>query len=385
MENYDEIVRFDYTDENEWKGWVREKFLPLHTQTSTILKVREHLEYALKTNFKETFNQESIKEILLGGVTKEGEYTPNSLAKLYKDALGISINPKEWIAYCKAGLDPTENGIECKFEDTPFLTFVKEIKELVEEVLSKIEVEPQEVEDKEIEKIINSPERLLEVIREVYRSIVSISANHDYHMFFILNTRCIPRFFIEEAYPKLKDNFERVAKILELEEKFVPNVSDKKVREEYTLIGHRKDGFAYILYRLNGRIWKTSEVFQPIGVILGITFRNLKKEYYENANHTLEKMGWKKPEYIRISDPPSARHISGRSGPWFYTYYVEGIMITRYHEEGFSSRGHFYSGTYKCNISYLQLMRDVSPAAFLGIYLLETEGNKNTIEIVRSD
>ncbi len=101
MKSYDEIIGFDYTDENEWKGWIREKFIPLHNQLSVILKLRKHLEDILKTNLKEALNRESIKEILLGGITKDGEYAQNSLAKFYKDALGISINPKEWVAYCR--------------------------------------------------------------------------------------------------------------------------------------------------------------------------------------------------------------------------------------------------------------------------------------------
>jgi len=57
MESYDEVVGFDYTDENEWKNWIREKFLPLHKQLSIILKLRESLENILKTNLKEAFSQ----------------------------------------------------------------------------------------------------------------------------------------------------------------------------------------------------------------------------------------------------------------------------------------------------------------------------------------
>jgi len=254
MASYDEIVEFDYTSENEWKGWVKEKFLPLHKQLSIILKLRDYLENLIKTNFKEALTQQSIKEMLLGGVTREGEYSSNSLAKLYKDALGISINPKEWVAYSKAGLDPLKNGIECKFEETAFLTFVNVMKELVEKILYKVEIEPQEVEDKEIEKIVNSPEKLLEIIREVYKHVVSVSANYDYHTFFILNARCIPRFFIEKAYPKLKENFEKVKEILELEEKFVLNISDERIRRDYTLYSTASINF---MDRSSPSIWST--------------------------------------------------------------------------------------------------------------------------------
>ena len=102
---------------------------------------------------------------------------------------------------------------------------------------------------------MNSPEKILEIIKEIYRSVISISANYDYHIFFILNTRCIPRFFIEKAYPKLKENFEKVAEVLELEEKIVPDINDEKVRREYTLIGHKENGFADTLFDVQHTIW----------------------------------------------------------------------------------------------------------------------------------
>ncbi|MHA1874118.1 MAG: hypothetical protein ACTSVB_08390 [Candidatus Heimdallarchaeaceae archaeon] len=382
MESYDEIVGFDYTDENEWKNWIREKFLPLHKQLSIILKLRESLENILKTNLKEAFSQRYTQEILLGGITKEGEYPQNSLAKLYKDALGIYINPKEWVAYCRTGLNPVENGIECKFEDTSFLAFITEIKELVEKVLSKIGVELQNVEDKEIKEIVNSPEKILEIIKEIYKSIISISANYDYHMFFVLNTRCIPRFFIEKAYPKLEENLEKVAEVLELEEKFVPDIDDEKIKRNYTLIGYKENGLAYLLFRLNKETWKTMAEIK-IFELIGITLSDPRKNYLEKVKNSFEKLGWKKPEYIHISDPPGSQHVSGYSGPWYYTYYVEGIIITRYHERGWSARGNYYNDTHECNIPLLQLMNDTSPALFLGIYYLRVKGN--SIQIIESD
>ena len=381
MESYDEIIGFDYSDENAWKRWAREKFLPLHNQFSIILKLREHLENILKTNLKEALSQESIKEILLGGITKDGEYAQNSLAKLYKDALGISTNPKEWVAYCRAELNPVENGIQCKFEDTSFLTFITEMKELIEEVLSKMEIEPQGVEDKEIEEIVNSPEKILEIIREIYRSIVSISANHDYHMFFILNTCCIPRFFIEKAYPKLKENLEKVAEVLELEEKFVPNINDEKVKRDYTLIGHKENGLAHLLYMLNRKIWERTVGIKAFELIAET--KDLKKQYRENIKHTLERIGFEKPKYIWISDPPGIQHTSGYSGPWYYTYYIEEIMLIQYHKHGWSSKGHYYSETRECNIPLFQLMNDVSAALFLGKYNLIID--ENSMQIVQSD
>jgi len=255
MKTYDDIIDFDYTDESEWRGWIEKKFLSLYKQLTTLLQLRKSLENFLKTDFKKAFSQQFVKEVLLGGVTKEGEYSDNSLAKLYKNALGIFIDPQKWIAYFKGGLDPVENGMTCNFDDTTFLMFINELKELIERILEKTHTKQPTMEEGEVEEIRSSPEKLLEIIREIYWSLVAISVNHDYHMFFILNTRCIPRFFIERAYPKLENNFKDVAEILELEEKFIPNINDEEVRKGYTLIGHKKEGFADILYKIQHHIW----------------------------------------------------------------------------------------------------------------------------------
>ncbi len=353
MKSYDEIIGFDYTDENEWKGWIREKFIPLHNQLSVILKLRKHLEDILKTNLKEALNRESIKEILLGGITKDGEYAQNSLAKFYKDALGISINPKEWVAYCRAGLNPVENGIECKFEDTSFLAFITEMKELVEEVLSKIEIEPQDVEDREIDEIVNSPEKILEIIKEIYKSIVSISANHDYHMFFILNTHCIPRFFIEKAYPKLKENFKKVSEILELEEKFVPDINDEKVKRDYTLIGHKENGLADFLFQLSNKLWESLrirrrewETENPIRKIFEKTGINVID---------LEEIWLKKCEkIITISEYP-------RGTIAFYFVKNDDIYLEYYFRE--SSKYFIRKGS----TTLIKLLTTIAPELFLNI------------------
>ena len=202
-------------------------------------------------------------------------------------------------------------------------------------------------------------------------------------MFFILNTRCIPRFFIEKAYPRLKENLEKVAEVLELEEKFIPDIDDRGLKENLTLIGYKENGIAFVLFNLNDKIWRYSSELGKFFETVGIQGIDLKDKYYKDVKQILEKIGWEMPEYIKISDSPESQYVPRYSGPWYYTYYVEGIMVTRYHERGWSARGNYYSDTYECNIPLLQLMNDLSPALFLGIYYLRVEGN--SIKIIESD
>ena len=369
MESYDKIVGFDYTDENEWRKWIKEKFVPLHKQLSIILKLRESLENILKTNLKEAFSQRYIEKILLGGVTNDGEYASNSLAKLYKDTLGIYINPKEWVAYHKAGLDPVENGIECKFEDTPFLAFITEIKELVEEILSKIEIEPQDIEDKEIKEIMNSPEKILEMIKEIYKFIVSISANYDYHMFFILNTHCIPRVFIEKAYPKLKENFEKVAEVLGAEEKFVPNVNDEKIRKEYTLIGHKENGLADTLFNLQCMIWKRfnfsnrlvlnneiKEIFSKV-----VRPNNLWLEFIEKWKKQLPTLGELNFSTVTINITDYNRIL--------YFVIKNGLVIKVVND--YSPRTTYAFYCEDISIPFTEFMNKIAPYIFCGCILIK--------------
>ncbi len=376
MKSYDEIVGFDYTSRDEWKKWIEEKFLPLYEQLSMVLMLKNYLESTLKADFKEVFNQRYIKEILLGGVTKEGEYRSDSLAKFYKDTLGISVNSKEWIACCKAGVDPTECSIECRFENTIFLTFVDRMRRLVEKTLYKVEIEPQMPEDREIEELVRSPERLSEVVREVYKAIVSISANHDYHMFFILNTRCIPRFFIEKAYPKLKEHFEEVAEVLGLEEKFVPNIGDEKIKEGYTLIGHREGELADILFRIQRLLWlyldfdrgsffdgnewidpkELKEIFSRV-----VSPKNLWLEFREKVGEIIAF-----PKELKVGTAKMS--IVGYNSTLYFV--VRGALIIKVFN-GYSPRTTYAFYNKRLSISFMEFMEKISPYIFMGVFLIE--------------
>ena len=110
MKTCDEVIGFDYTSAGEWRDFVEKQMLPLHKSVSKIIKLREDLEQLLGNNLSDLIKDDiSIRQILLGGVDERGEYKPNSLSKLYKEVLGISINPKEWVSLCRhLGPDASE-------------------------------------------------------------------------------------------------------------------------------------------------------------------------------------------------------------------------------------------------------------------------------------
>ncbi|RLI76623.1 hypothetical protein DRP04_12465, partial [Archaeoglobales archaeon] len=346
------VVGFDYTNAEEWRSFVKNQILPLHKSISKIVKLRESLEELLSNDLSDLIrNNINIKRMLLGGVDENGDHKPNSLAKMYREFLGVSINTKEWVSLSKQpGIDAAEY-IKCSFTDTPLLQFVKDIKEIVYGLLSLAEVDREEVKDDEIKDLLENPEKIVNELREIYTRLVGISANHSYYTFFTINTRCIPRYYIEQAYPKLKDKFEEVAEFLGLEPKFVPHIKEEKIKRNYTLWGHKEKGFADLLYRLNRAVWnfwnKAKNIIEAIAKV-----KDLKEEYYERVEKMLIKIQWEFPTYLHIYKFPEN-----------YRYFITSEGMITHYIEGSSRCGS--GGKLEKPISWFQLLDVLSPAMFL--------------------
>lgn len=379
MKTYDEVVGFDYTNSEEWRSFVKNQIAPLHKSVSKLIKLRKTLENLLSNDFSDLIrNSTNIKQILLGGVDENGDYKPNSLANIYKEFLGISINTKEWASLSKQpDIDATEY-VKCNFTSTSFLKFANYIKEITDRLLFLAEIGEEEVKDDEIRDLLENPEKIVNELKELYARVIAISANHSYYTFFTINTRCIPRYYIEQAYPKLEYKFEKVAEFLGLEPKFIPDIKEKEIKRNYTLWGHTENGFADLLYELNRIIWEYfgEEDFRKLFGIIASDAENLRQRYYDKVKKSLDRIGWKFPRYIRKSDPPSTHHRSGVAGPYSYTYNINGIMLTSYSWYGISARGYQREGKDNCNISLIQLFNDISPCLFFGLCNLYIDSKK---------
>ena len=362
MKTYDEIIGFDYTSAGEWRDFVEKQMLPLHKSVSKIIKLREDLEQLLGNNLSDLIKDDiSIKQILLGGVDERGEYKPNSLSKLYKEVLGISINPKEWVSLCRyLGTDASEY-IKCDFSDTAFLQFIKVVKDYVDNLLPIVEVSSTEVDDGEIRGILENPERIMDELKAIYTHLINISANHSYHTFFTLNTRCIPRYYIEQAYPKLKDDFKSVAEFLGLEAKFTPDIEKKEIKRDYTLWGHKENGFADLVYTLNGIIWENfrkeglRNIFELIAIV-----EDLNQKYREKVDRELNRIGWNFPDYIHPHKWGGARKPY-----WHREYEIKSAWLSKCYEVPSWSRYSEHEVKFDGK-SLMELFNDVSPALLLG-------------------
>jgi len=375
MKTYDEVVGFDYTNAEEWRSFVKNQILPLHKSISKIVKLRKSIEDLLSSDSSDLSdlirNNTKIRQMLLGGVDENGDYKPNSLARMYMEFLGVSINTKEWASLSKQPDIDAAEYIKCNFADTSFLQFVKEIKEIIDRLLSLAEISKEEVKDYEIRYMLENPEKIVNELREIYTRLIGISANHSYYTFFTINTRCIPRYYIEQAYPKLKDKFEEVAEFLGLESKFIPDVKEGEIKRNYTLWGHKEGGFADLIYRLNAIIWEhfgkkeLRNVFEQIAIV-----KDLRQEFYDKVRKSLDRIGWKFPEYIQTTSNAESMHEYKIVGPMLIehtlsVYTQGGHPWDDYRQKYLTQRPRWLTRSKKCEVSLLKLINNLSSVLFI--------------------
>lgn len=263
MNNYDNIIGFDYTDFAVWDKFVYDEILPLHNLILKLIKLRQYFKELPNDNFLILFRMnEKIREMFLGGINQDGEYKLNSIALLYKEVLGISLNVNEWIIYSKQkGIDVLDY-VKINFTKPKFLLFIKEIKKILEKILKIKGILPTEIIQDDIKKFLDNPILLYNELKTMYPLIVNISPNSNYYTLFFLNSCCIPRFYIELAYPMLKDRFIELFNFLGIEQKY--DLKTQKKNIDYTIWGHKEKGFADLVLSLNNIIWnylsKTEEV-----------------------------------------------------------------------------------------------------------------------------
>jgi hypothetical protein len=395
MQSYDEVEGFEYWNIEAWRGFIKGHILPLHNLTSRLLKLRGFILMIVGTSGKTTLSEverkrSDILPFLLGGIKEDGEYKDNSLSKLVRLTLGIYVNPKEWITLEREEELRAFDYVNVRTEDTQFLEFLKKLNDAALKIIKLVELEPLEVAEKDIEEIIEKPEKLLEIIRSIYVKCLQVSANHNYYTFFSLSTKTLPFKYMITAYPKLQDNFELFKKFFGLVKVFEPIISEPKVREEYTIYGHLKDGLCYSLYDLNTAIWDniSSEVVKSVFSYISASPSDLKQEYAQKVQQQLEEIKWKFPAYVEMSYGGYSRHVYTITGPILSKHRLD--EYTTGDHPWSSSRSYYQtvrprwlSESRECSISLLKLLDELAPALLLSIHSFELKISNGELEIVR--
>jgi hypothetical protein len=374
MENYDAVVGFDYTSEQEWKEWIS-NLLKYHKKITLILKARNKVMDVLKNNLSTALEKQSIKEMVLGGVSEDGRYTDFSIAYYYLLFFGIKFDVEHWISYCKSGCDPVKNGVKCEFIDTPAIIILRKINALLEMIASEISLELERVSDDEVEDLLSSSEKPLELIWDICEGLANFSVNYDYHMFFVLNTRSTPTFFLKKAYPKLAEHFEKIKSFLGLEEKLIVNSDDKDICEKLTFTFHKEGRLADLLLRLNNQIWEYA-------------FRcfswNLEKDYYERVLKLLNNIGWAIPPHVKLSDS-SGSSFSPKKVRVKYVYsFNDELVVHELEKREYRAPDEYHVLIRKQHIPFLRLITDITPALFLGLCYIEPGHISERIPLMNS-
>ncbi len=386
MRGYDNIEGFEYWNTGAWKEFIKENVAPLNQATTKLLSVRGRITEVLSSKGDKTLSEvkeksEDVLVFLLGGIAENGEYKENSLAKLTRMLFGFYVNPSEWVTIEREEGINASDYVTVKAEDMPFTKFLKKVNESTESILKSAEVQSMRAD--ESEKVIQDPQEILNVIRNICAICLNISANHSYYTFFIESTKFLPWRFVREAYPKLRENFEPIMAFLGMERLYEPKVNEKDKREDYTMWGHSEGGLAARLSDLNQAIWEcfADEKAKVVLDYVLPTAMNLKQEFTEKSQQELTKMGWNFPDYIHASN--KSFYTGNRKGVRRDEYVISGLALVKERSLVYSWREHPYSDEKECSISLFKLLDDLSPALFLGTPSFELKISGDVLEIIR--
>jgi len=350
---YDQIQGFEYWNTEKWKSFIEENVSPLYEATSRFIKFREFLTTVSSGKLLSEVNKEFLP-FFLGGVEENGEYKKNSLAKLVLQSLGIYVDTKAWRELERTGVDALSYIKVAIDEKNSFVTFVKELNSITEQILRLTFGEVREVEDIS-KKIVENPGELLEIIKTIYTKCLQVSVNHNYYTFFAFSTRSLPYMYLIAAYPKIKDNFDQIKNFLGLEVLFEPSISEEKLRKDCTIWTHSSNGLCDLLYKLNYTIWNNIATDQSRAVFsyVATSLRDLKNEFRELVKSKVE---W----------PPKGLEPLYLNQLLYLR--IDGLLITKY-----------AFPVSEIRLSFLKFLEKVSPGLFLGLAEIKLESEYWTL------
>ncbi|AMM54471.1 hypothetical protein [Pyrococcus kukulkanii] len=384
MGYYEEIPGFEYWNVEAWKKYIRDYIGPIYSTTKTLLKLKDYLERYVGKSLKAVKeDDERVLKFFVGGIDESGNYTERSLAKLIRLMYGIYVEPTEFVSAVEAVGEEGLEGVEVlkEKEESGFLKLIEKLNDLSSGVLeksgTKVEVTPTG-------EILTSPNKLLDVLKELYEASVSFSVPYNPYTFFILTTNDAHWRALKSMYTKLPEVFEKLSDLLGLEPIFIPPVDSEKLRKEYTIWSHKIGGIANRIYKMQTTLWvyfsfhdywyfrkvaeRTLEVFKfitPSPEDLLITYAKTVKEALKDWQE-IEKV----PNEFKEAIKP------GRIGTNYYILILRGSIITKIHYEAGSRNSRDYKGEF----SLLRLLDILAPPLLLGnVKIMPTNKNPNAL------
>jgi len=354
---YDTLPNFRYWDIEAWRNYIREYIVPIYETTNLLLELWNKLLLYVGRSLRDVKDSnEKIIPFFIGGIDENGHYKDRSLARLIRTMYGIYIDPKAFVGIIKEfGEEGFKSILVRKDERDPiFLLLIKNLNKFCAEVLQELTINSQK---RNIDEIIQNPNKLLDILKELYKACVSFSANYNYYTFFIVSTGSLHWKYLITAYPRISED---LIEFLGLEPIFTPKTTDKEFQRDYTIWSHKPDGLAYNLYRIQALLWMNFnyEGVKNVFAYVVQEVEDLKESYTRFIERNLST-------YTRISSIPGFEQL----GAWEVEYYLkiggpDNIFIVEYCN---SYSPTYYKHVHKSVMCPLSEFLDmIAPELFLG-------------------
>jgi len=251
---YDKQI--EYHSDNAWKRYISIDLGELYRCVDGFLNLRDLVIRQISDKTIGQLIEESNiwRDVFFGGfkADESNPYYENALARFYDECFGIGVeNINSIISRLKEGssLESATEDIKPKIkEETQIVKKLSELRpklEAIYKMLSGIVDKPDAKEYRIDDSFFG-----LNALKDVLNAGKRLLPLYNPLSFFIMSIYSIPRFYIEDAYPKLfKDETKkvlekydiRIVKLLE------PDLRDEKIRNERAVIGLSNGCVGYLI------------------------------------------------------------------------------------------------------------------------------------------
>ncbi len=332
-------INFNYWEKEEWVSYIDEFIIPIKNKADIIFRFWDYLSDNYSSmSILDIKDNKLLLEKLLGGIKVNGEYKDRSAALFYKNFFGWEL--EDVGSYLNNQEEGIEMEIETKINETIFIEFLKELEEICDIILDMalekglISSTCNNDSDIDFDILLNSDEKVIETIKELYDQILKFTINYNDKTLFLWTIRKITKRFLCFQYHNIckGKNFETMMNLLGMNGFYSPDIDEnsdnaKKIIDEYTIWELKEYGLGCNICKLHNFIFRKFKenkeyyVGTQLWDCLKFIFPNhkdLEKEYIDSINRKL--ISWKMPDYI------STYGWGGSGKPyWHYAKYFSQL------------------------------------------------------------